>query len=183
MNSTSTSIFAVQSPDLVELRRTRSARGAGTGVRASWLVCRCPCQSRRRAVSCAVCSWRARPEKGGHGLQRCAQRPGMRLSCYGSCRTSRPSARHVGTFPLWPGRPCASSARSALRSARVTCPRPSSPRRAQPKCGETVGFSAFAHSEDRAQCARHFALLRPLKPKLHRKFSSDQVFFSGTPVP
>ncbi len=27
--------------------------------------------------------------------------------------------------------------------------------------GEAAGFGAFAHAEDRAQCARHFALLRP----------------------
>ena len=181
MNSTSTLIIAVHSPDLVEHRRPRSARGAGTGVTA--LAPHRPYRSRRRPAAWTARRLMARLEKGWHWQQRCAQQIGMRLSCCGSCRTYGPSARHVGTFPLWPGRPCASSARSALRSARVTCPRPSSPRRAQPKCGETVGFSAFAHSEDRAQCARHFALLRPLKPKLHRKFSSDQVFFSGTPVP
>jgi hypothetical protein len=29
--------------------------------------------------------------------------------------------------------------------------------------------------------ARHFALLRRLNPQLHRKFSSDRLFFSGTP--
>ena len=119
----------------------------------------------------------ARLEKGWHWQRRCAQQIGMRLSCCGSCRTSGPSARHADTFPLWPGRPCASSARSALRSARVTCPRPSSPRRAQPKCGETAGFSAFAHSEGRVPGTRHFALLRRLNPQLHRKFSSGRLFF------
>ena len=72
----------------------------------------------------------------------------MRSSCYGSWRSS-PRLRSfgarvtwcaVGTFPLWPGRPCASSARSVLRSARGMRPRPSSPRTGQSKCGEAVGF-------------------------------------------
>ena len=134
-----------------------------------------PYRSRRRPAAWTARRLMARQEKGWHRPQRCAQQICTPLSCYGSCRTSRPSARHVDTFHLWPGRPCASSARSALRSARVPCPRPSSPRRAQPKCEETVGFNALAHSEDRVPGTRHFALLRPLKPTSHFKFRSESV--------
>ncbi len=149
--------FACQLPDF-EARRPRCAQGPCARVTA--LVRHRPYRSRRRPAAWTARRLMARQEKGWHWQRRCAQRIGMRLFCCGSCRTSGPSARHVDTFPLWPGCPCASSARSALRSARVACPRPSSPRWAQPKCGETVGFNAFAHSEDRAQCARHFALLK-----------------------
>ena len=177
MNSTSTLIIAVHSPDLVEHRRPRSARGAGTGVTP--LAPHRPYRSRRRPAAWTARRLMARQEKGWHRPQRCAQQIGTPLSCYGSWRTSGPSARHVDTFPLWPGRPCASSARSALRSARVTCPRPSSPRRAQPKCEETVGFNALAHSEDRVPGTRHFALLRPLKPVLHSKFGSEKLSVSA----
>ena len=65
-----------------------------------------------------------------------------------------------GHFPSLAGAPLRfiGAKRPSLRG--VTCPRPSSPRRAQPKCGETVGFNAFAHSGDRGQCPRHFALLK-----------------------
>ena len=40
--------------------------------------------------------------EGGRCLQRCAQRPGTHLSCFGSWRTSRPQAsvRHEGMFLL-----------------------------------------------------------------------------------
>ena len=122
--------FAYQLPDF-EARRPRCARGPCARVTA--LVRHRPYRSPRRPATWAARRLMARLEKGWHWQRRCAQQIGMRLSCCGSCRTSGPSARHADTFPLWPGRPCASSARSALRSARVTCPRPSSPRRAQPK--------------------------------------------------
>jgi hypothetical protein len=71
----------------------------------------------------------------------------------------------------------------------VTCPQPSSPPRAQPKCGKTAGFSALATSEDRGSGPSgtrhwHFALLRPLKPVMHSRFPCDErAFFSGTRAP
>ena len=53
-----------------------------------------PYRSRRRAAAWAGQWVMARLEKGWHWPQRCAQRTGVRLSCYGSWRTSVPTACH-----------------------------------------------------------------------------------------
>ena len=82
-----------------------------------------------------------------------------------------------GHFPSLVGAPLRfiGAKRPSLREGYL--PAAQLPRRAQPKCGETVGFNAFAHSEDRGQCPRHFALLRPLKPTLHQDFPVPECFF------
>ena len=169
MNSTSTSIFAVQSPDLVELRRTRSARGAGTGVTA--LAPHRPYRSRRRPAA-----WTARRLAAMRAANWHAPFLLRQLAHFWSFGASR------GHFPSLAGAPLRfiGAKRPSLRG--VTCPRPSSPRRAQPKCGQTTGFNAFAHSEDRVPGTRHFALLSPSKPTLHSRFPRSRVFFSGTRV-
>ena len=82
-----------------------------------------------------------------------------------------------GHFPSLAGAPLRfiGAKRPSLREGYL--PAAQLPRRAQPKCGETVGFNAFAHSEDRGHCPRHFAPLGAFFPHAVPEFVSLELFF------
>jgi hypothetical protein len=97
--------------------------GVGGGLLKAWAA---------QWLTVTLTAPRARLEnlKGSHRPRRCAQQTGMRLSSSCYAQLSRSHFWHLlrrvtRTLSLFGGgRPCASAAGSALRSARVTCPRP-----------------------------------------------------------